>query len=317
MAGYALMTANGYAGWGLETVRGTAASVTTFTPVGEPKVEPKITWLDDSALRGSPTMHYDQVPGVRHDEYAVKEFWYWDQSPNRIRAALGSTDSVAASVHTIGLANVPQTGSQPPSYTIINDSVDNTYQLTSAQLADFTLTLGADAAVELASTWITNPYTIAASVNAVETAAHLAPAWNCSASIGGTAVTIIENFELEIKRNSAAIHTLGNQGPYRNWAGPVDVMGKLTLVVEYGTNYNAQALTRNQQLLQLQVTDPVTNYYSYFQMSAAQLENPVITVGKAYLTLESAFTAVANTTDAVNGGYSPILTKTYNNVASY
>lgn len=317
MAGFALMTANGYAGFAVEATRGSAAAVSTFTPIGDPKVEPKITWLDDSALRGSPTMHYDQVPGVRVDNYSAKEFWYWDQSPNRIRAALGSTDSVSASVHTIGLANVPQTGSQPPSYTIINDSVDNTYQMTGSQLGDFTLTLGADAAVELATTWVTAPYTTVGSVAAVETASHLAPAWNCTASIGGTSVAVIENFELDIKRNSAAIFTLGTQGPYRQWAGPIDVGGKLTLVIEYGTNYNAQALTRNQQLLQLQITDPVTSYYSYFQMSAAQLEDPVITVGKAYLTLEANFVACANTTDQVNGGYSPILTKSFNNIASY
>jgi len=317
MASYALLVANGYAGFALETTRGSAAAVSTFTPIGDPKVEPKITWLDDSALRGSPTMHYDQVPGVRVDNYSAKEFWYWDQSPARIRAALGSTDSVTASVHTIGLANVPQTGSQPPSYTIINDSVDNTYQMTGSQLSDFTLTLGADAAVELASTWVTAPYTTVASVSAVETAAHLAPAWNCTASIGGSSVAIIENFELDIKRNAAPIFTLGTQAPYRQWASAIDVSGKLTLVVEIGINYNAQALTRNEQLLQLQITDPVTSYYSYFQMSAAQLENPVITVGKSYLTLEADFVAVANTTDAVNSGFSPILTKTFNPIASY
>ena len=311
----ALLVANGYAGWGLESTRGQAASVTTFTPIGDPKVEPKLTWIDDSALRGSPTMHYDQVPGVRFDNYSAKEFWYWDQSPNRIRAALGSTDSVTASVHTIGLANVPQSGSQPPSYTIINDSVDNTYQMTGSQLADFTLTLGADAAVELATTWITNPYTTVASVSPVETAAHLAPAWNTSASIGNTVVSIIENFELDIKRNSAAIFTLGNQGPYRTWAGPIDVSGKITAVVELGTNYNANALTRDQQVMALQVIDPVTGYYTEFRMSATQWESPVITVGKAYLTLEADFVGVASTVDAVNGGFSPIVTYTYNNIS--
>ena len=314
MAGYALLTANGFAGYALEGTRGIAASVSTFTPVGDPKVEPKITWLDDSALRGSPVMHYDQVPGVRVDNYSAKEFWYWDQTPNRIRGILGGTDTVSASVHTIGVLNSPNTGSQPPSYTIINDSVDNTYQMTGSQESDFTLTLGADAAVELTTTWITAPYTIAASVSANESTAHLVPAWNCTASVGGSAVSVIENFELDIKRNAAPIFTLGTQAPYRQWAGAIEVSGKLTFVVELGTNYNALALERDQMLLQLQITDPVTSYYSYFQMSAAQLEDPVITVGKSYLTLETNYTAVANTIDAING-YAPILTKTYNSIS--
>ena len=273
-------------------------------------------------------MHYDQVQGVFHATYDAKTFTYTDVYPALLRAALGSVDTVGASVavtnvsgasavgypHTIGLINTPNQGSQPPSYTIINDSVDNTYQMTGSQESDFTLTLGADAAVELTTTWITAPYTIAASVSANESTAYLVPAWNCTASVGGSAVSVIENFELDIKRNAAPIFTLGTQAPYRQWAGAIEVSGKLTFVVELGTNYNALALERDQMLLQLQITDPVTSYYSYFQMSAAQLEDPVITVGKSYLTLETNYTAVANTIDAING-YAPILTKTYNSIS--
>ena len=41
-------------------------------------------------------------------------------------------------------------------------------------------------------------------------------------------------------------------------------------------------------------------------MSAMQLEDPVITVGKSYVEIEANFTAIADTTDQVTGGYSPI-----------
>lgn len=321
MASNDFMTANSYFGMAVETTRGTPAAVGTFTPITEPKVEPKLTWIDDSALRGSPVMHYDQVPGVRHDEFTGKTYVYWDVFPNLIRAALGSTDTVASVgpslwTHTIGLVNVPQTGSQPPSYTIINDSVDNTYQLTASQLSDLNITLGADAAAESTFTFITNPYTVVASVAVSESTAHLVPAWNTSASIGGVSVSVIENFELDIKRNAAAVHTLGSQSPYRNWAGPLEVSGKTTLVVEAGTNYNADALIRDQLQFILQLTDPVTNYYSRFTMDNVQLEEPVITVGKAYISLEANFIAVANTTDQVNTGYSPIFAVCSNNISS-
>ena len=311
------MSANGFFGLAPEAVRGTAVSVSTFNPIGDPKVEPKLTWIDDSALRGSPVMHYDQVPGVRHDEFNGKSFIYWDIFPNLCRAALGSTDSVSASVHTIGVLNEANVGSQPPSYTLINDSVDNTYQLTAGQLSDLNVTAAVDAAVEATFTFITNPYTTVGSVSPVESGQHLVPAWNCSASIGGASVAVVENFEIDIKRNATSIHTIGGQGPYRNWAGPVEVSGKMSLIVELGTNYNAQALMRNQQQLLFQMTDPVTNFYTLFQMSAAQLEDPVINVGKAYVALDANFTAVANTTDAVNGGYAPIVTKSYNSISSY
>ena len=56
-----LMTANSYFGAALETTYGTAASVSTFTPVNSPKVSPNVKWLLDTDFRGSPVMNYDNV----------------------------------------------------------------------------------------------------------------------------------------------------------------------------------------------------------------------------------------------------------------
>src|ERR1035438_2095102 len=145
-----LLTANSYMGLYYEGTYagavftpsyGTAASPTwgtgnaLFMPVTTPKVAPSVKWLDDSDFRGSPVMHYDQIQGVFAAEYSAKTFTYSDVYPHMLRGALGSTDSFAgqtansASVaisgsgtqtvgytHTIGLANVPNLGSQPPSY---------------------------------------------------------------------------------------------------------------------------------------------------------------------------------------------------------
>lgn len=304
----------------VETTRGASVAPSTFTPIGEPKVEPKVTWLKDQDYRGSPVMDYDEVPGVRHDEFSGKTFVYWDLFPNLLRAALGSADTVTSLggglySHSIGLINNPNTGSQPPSYTILNDSVDQTYLLTASQLSELNVTFGVDAAVEATFTFMCNPYAIGASVGPVtETVAHLMPAWTTAASIAHLPVTVIEDFELNIKRNTTSIHTIGLQGPYRNWAGPLEVSGKTTMVVEQGTNLNADALVRDSLAYYLQFNDPVTGYSTAFQMSAIQLENPVITVGKAYISLETTFVAVANTSDALNG-YSPITTVSINNIS--
>src|ERR1700685_3416929 len=105
-----LLTANSLAGWAVESVYGVAASIGTYTPVTSPKVTPNLTWLDDSDFRGSPVMHYDQVPGVRYDGFSGKTYLYSDVFPNLVRAALGSTDTVASVgpslwTHTIGLNN--------------------------------------------------------------------------------------------------------------------------------------------------------------------------------------------------------------------
>jgi hypothetical protein len=94
-------------------------------------------------------------------------------------------------------------------------------------------------------------------------------------------------------------------------------MGTLKFVVESGEQFYNNALIRNQQVVILKFTDPATGFYVQFRMSAVQLEDPVIDQSKAYISLDTKFTAVANTTDAVAGnGYSPILTTTYNNVST-
>jgi Phage tail tube protein len=309
------MVANSYWGLATEATYGTAASVSTFTPIASPKVTPTLKWLDDSDFRGSPVMHYDQVPGVRHDMFSGKTFMYTDVYPNLIRAALGGTDSVSSSVHTIGVGNFPNQGSQAPSYTIINNSVDATYQITAARLVDMAISFAADAAVETTFSFTGNISSTVASVTANESTQHLIPSWNCSASIGGASVAVVESASLDIKRSTAPIHTLGQQGPYNNFQGPLEVTGKMAFVVESGETWYNNALTRYEQPVILKFTDPATGYYVQFQMSAVQLENPVIDQSKAFLSLTSDFTAVANTTDAITG-YAPIKAIISNNVAT-
>lgn len=317
----ALLSANSFFGLAKESTYGTAASVSTFTPIGSPKITPTLKWLDDSDFRGSPVMHYDQIPGVRHDVFDGKTFMYTDVYPNLLVAALGGTDTVAsvtssASTHTIGVINSPTTGSQPPSYTVINDSVDATYQITASRLVDLSVAFAADAAVEATFKFEGNAASTVASVTVNESTQHLIPSWNCSASIGGASVAVVEQGKLDIARKTAPIFTLGQQGPYSNFAGPIAVTGTFDFVVQTGESYWADALERNQQQVILQFTDPVTNYYIQFTMSKVQLEDPVIEVSKEYVQLTSKFTATANTLDATDGGYSPIQCVAYNNVSA-
>ena len=324
------MTANSFWGLAPESTYGTAASVSTFTPIDSPKVTTELTWLDDSAFRGSPVEHYDQVPGVIKGMFDGKTYIFSDVFPSLIRAALGSTDSVGASVsvtnaagsvsvgypHTIGVLNSPNTGSQAPSYTLVNNSVDAPYQLTAARLNDLTIAVSVDAAVEATFNFIGNAASITASVTANESTKHLVPSWACSASIGGASVAVVESFEVAIKRNTSSIHTLGQQGPYNNFQGPISVEGKFAFVVEAGEQFYANSLTANQQQVLVQLTDPATGFSVLLQMSKVQLEAPVIDQSKAYISLTTNFVAVSNTTDSVTTGYSPIKVIATNGVST-
>lgn len=310
------MTANSFWGLAKEGTYGTAASISEYSPIGSPKVTPTLKWLDDSDFRGSPVMHYDQVPGVRADKFEGKTFMYSDTYPNLIMAALGGPDNYAASVHTIGVLNSASTGSQAPSYTIVNNSVDASYQLTASRLIDMSISFAADAAVETTFSFAGNPASVVASVSPTnESSQHFVPAWDVAASINGASVAVVESGTLDIKRNTAPIHTIGQQGPYNNFQGPLDVMGQLVLVVEQGEQYWADALTRDQMPLTLQFNDPASGAYIQFQMSKVQLEDPVIDQAKEYVSLQTKFTAVANTIDGIVG-YAPIKATVFNGVTS-
>jgi hypothetical protein len=224
---------------------------------------------------------------------------------------LGGVDAVAsvsASVwtHTIGLINQPNTGSQPPSYTLLLDSVDNTYQITAARAVSLSLSFSADAVVEASLDYTGNISTTVASVSVNESAQTFIPAWGCAASISGASVAVVEKMTLDIKRGTAPIFTLGSQGPYNNFAGPCGVTGSLTFVIEAGEPYYAEALTHSQVPMVLQFIDPVTNYFLQFTMSKVQLMDPVVDLGAAFVTLDAKFEAIANTTDAIYPGFSPI-----------
>ncbi len=321
-----LMSANSYWSMAKEAVYGTVASVgpgnaaSVWTPINSPKVTPGVKWLDDGDFRGSPVTIYDNVQGVFAAQFDGKTFTYTDTYPSLLVAALGSTDTTASVgvglyTHTIGLNNSPNTGSQAPSYTIYNDSVDATYMMPASRLDTLSVSFAADAAVENTFTFKCNqPQTVASVSNVPESVQHLIPAWNCSASIGGALVSVVENFQLDIKRNTSQIYALGSQSAVSNFQGPIDVMGKLAVIVQQGETYWANALVRDLQAVSFTLVDPVTNYSILYQMTQCQLRNPIINQGKNYVSLDLDFVAIANQTDQVTFGFSPIKTVTTNGV---
>jgi len=189
--------------------------------------------------------------------------------------------------------------------------------MVASRLTSLTTSFAADAAVENTFQFICNQPTTVASVSATnESTQHLVPAWDCAASIGGVASAVVESFELDIKRNATPIFTLGTQSAYNNFQGPLEVTGKITTVVETGETLWANSLVRDQQQFLVLLTDPQTGFTVLFQMSTVQFENPVIDQSKAYVELSADFVAVANTTDNVNIGYSPLKTISTNGVST-
>lgn len=316
-------TNNSFLGLGIEATRGTASSAIKWIPITSPQVTPMQTFLRDEALRGSAVAVYDHVAGVRHDEYDVKGFLYPDTFPVLVRGILGGTDTVTGTapyVHTIPLLN-NVAGSQPPSLTIQDFDGANTFQMLGAQMSDLNLTFGAEAAVEWSSKFVGNPYTNIAVPTATFGTQPFVPGWNVSVSIGGTSVAYVIDGEINIARNTASIHTMGTQAPRVNFAGPIDVSGRMTLVVDstsdlFTIGSSAYGLYDNPQIVIVTLTDPTNSYSSTFTMSKVQFTDPKRTRGKAYVEVEVSFSAAANNTDSGGTGYSPIKIVTTNGIST-
>ena len=179
-----------------------------------------------------------------------------------------------------------------------------------------------------------NPYTSYTSAPAPFTTLslsteHLIPAWDTSITVSGinsgAALTYIQTGELMLARKTAPIFTMGTQAPLVNFAGPIEVTGKFTAVVNtnadaWSTGSTAEALTRSPQVMTITMTDPndttsSTNHSIAFTMTSVQFHDVKRTRGKEYTEVELSFTANANATDATTG-YSPVQATIVNAVAT-
>ena len=333
MAAY--LVPNGYSGYIAEVTRGTTpGSGTVFwVPVSAPQTTPNQTFLRDEALRGSPGALYDEVQGVRHDEFDGKYYLYASNFPVFAKALLGGTDTVTTTTasysHSIPLLNSASTGSQPLSYSICDFDGANSFVLPGAQASDLTLTFGAEVAAEAQVKWITNTYSSAttppAPFNSLSfDAEHLIPSWDSTITIAATPLTYIASGELKLDRKTAPIFTMGSSTSFQNFAGGIDVTGKFTAVVNSNADPfstgSGYAFIRSPQALVITLTDPndvhtAINDSVSFQMSAVQFQMVKRVRGKEYLELEVEFHAEANTTDAASG-YSPLKFTGVNGVAA-
>ena len=331
----AYMTASSYLGFVAEVTRGTTpGSGTVFwVPVSAPQVTPNQMFLRDEAFRGSPAKLYNEVAGVRHDEYSLKTYLYADTFPVFVKGALGGTDTVTTTTasysHSIPLLNSASTGSQPLSYSVCDFDGANWFTMPGGQLDEMTLTFGAEVAGEVEVKYVTNPYVSATAAPAPftslsYTAEQMIPAWNTAVTIASSPLTYISSGELKIARGTKPIFTGGSQTALSNFAGPIEVTGKLTGVVysnadpfTTGTGY---ALGTSAQSLNISLTDPADIHTAIhdsiaFQMTNVQFQMSKRTRGKEYTEFEVEFHAESNTTDAASG-YAPIKATIVNGIST-
>lgn len=313
------MVASSFLGLGKEVTRGTPIAPTVYLPVDAPDDEQKVTWLKDAGLRGSPVDNYGDVPGVISQEITYKGNVFPDTIQHLFLACLGGPDTKTGSgpyAHAIPLLNNAATGSQPPSYTLVDyDGTDQARKIAGAQMDTLDLTFGADAAMTWAAKSIGFQQVNESAPTPSFSTELFVPAWSNVASIGGSPFATVETGELNFARSTAAIFTAGQQNAFSNFAGPLALSGKMTFVYEAENAGFLSTGTWSKEIIDLLFTEPQSGDTVEITMSQVQFEDPKITRGKTYVELDVTIMAEANTTDAVTG-YSPVTTVTTNSVSA-
>ena len=337
-------SSNGYFGLVPEITRGTlnTAGTPVYIGVDTPQITEGQKFIDNDSFYGSMTTIYDQVQGVRADTWEGKFGLYVDTIPTLFKAALGSADTVTGSgpyLHTFLLLNNPSVGSQPESLSLMSFDGANYFTLLAAQLDTLEFTSGAEVKAETMAKFIANPYTAAESAPPAPfsatptfTPTHMVPGWATSYTIAGVAIDYIKESTVTLNRKTESIFTQGQQAPYQNFAGPLEVSGKLTAIIANqndiwsvgasGTGADAYALTRSPQPVTITFTDPndasgTTLEKIEIIMSSVQFSTAKRNVGKIYTEIEVEFKCNADTTDSGSSSqYSPIQINVTNSVAT-
>ena len=284
---------------------------TDYIPVTDIKLVPFIAQLLDKGIRGSQVDGYGYQQGPRHDEITLGGPAYPDTFGWFLGAIFGSVDFTGGTpnTHTFGVQN---TGNgQPTPVTIYDFDVVNTRAIASAKCDELQVKMDPAGLITYTAKFtgresgvVTTP------TNSFSTIAPV-PAWQGTATIGGTALGTLVSFEVTFKRQQLDIITTvqGIQDPYSIFVGALKSTGKMVFVMEDDTqllNYinNSQptvVLTASNGTGASQVSIGFT-----FTKCNYLTANP-LQVGKGYVELEVTFEGLGNTTDATTagGGYSP------------
>jgi hypothetical protein len=305
-----------WVGLAKETTYGVAvAAPTIWVPVEAPKYKSTITPLKDKNLRGSMATTYQQQQGLRHDELTYKTYFYLDSAYPHFLALLGNADTVTGSndpyTHKTALYNGSGTNAaQPPSYTLFwADASGKAQQIPGAVISSVKVTLGADALASMDISWTGLPAATIATPTNTPSALKPMPSWNSAVTIGGSATSKYSSIELEYKRAVEMIPTItGSQTPFAIFGGPVSVTGSLTGVFQNATadtdwtNY----LANTQPVLSIKVSPPGdATHYVTLQHSQVAYDISEVTGTDKWMEIKATVEALANSTDALNGSFSP------------
>lgn len=239
---------------------------------------------------------------------------------SHVNGAAVQTNVVAPFTYAFNLRNAGDL--QPASFTIADRYLglvaNNTRFFPGMQFSELAFKFNGDGLLE----YTTKAMGFASSIGTDPVSSYSAmvpeAAWTGVTTIGGSVVAYLESGEISIKRKVAPIHNVDNvQAPYRIWAGPMEVTGKMVVVMEDDTQLtNYLTNTKPSLDINFSQSSPATQQVKFHATKCAFLVAKVDR-GKDYITLAVDFDCLGNVTDiGQSGGYGPMIVTLQSSIGS-
>lgn len=210
--------------------------------------------------------------------------------------------------HQFSLLNNSLTGNQPPSATITDYDGEESRQITGCQLDELTIKGNGTTLVDYVCTWFGNPATTAGAPSPAYSGTQTPAPWTVQASLGGSQVATIIDWEFDFKRGVKPIPALtGTEAYFEYFADVLQAKGKLTFVEQSGSPYLTDFLNGTRIALDLTVTDLEAGATLNIHSSKAQYTTGAIDRSKEWVEVPVDFQLLPTAADALAGGVSPVL----------
>lgn len=206
------------------------------------------------------------------------------------------------------LNNSPSTGNQPPSCTLTDyDGEESWRQLAAAQLDSLTISGSADSLPKVATNWFANAATTPEAPVASYSTAEAPPGWALYASIGGTQVGYLVDWEYALKRSVKNVPAItGTQNYYQHFADALDATAKITVLEDPKATW-LSAYERGEELsLDLTINDVQSGFACNFHTTTMKFTTGEIDRSKEWVEVPLEIQLIPTATDALAGGVSPI-----------
>ncbi len=209
--------------------------------------------------------------------------------------------------HVFSLLNNAAAGDQPPTYTISDFDGDVWRQLSGGQIDELTIKGNNSGLVDYTCTWFANPATTPTAPSPSYSSVPAVPGWTSAILIGGTQLTQVEDWELDLKRGVKPIPALtGNQEYYTYFAGPIEATGKFTFVEQANSPFLADFLAGTKQSLDITTFDIADGAALNLHSSVMMYKTGDLDRSKEWVEVMVDFQLLPSAGDATAGGVSPL-----------